>query len=565
MSMTKREYLGKQEVHRILAEQGYPTYAHLFDMFDLHLTNDPNVIGYMIPSKAVITVNENLDLEQVSVIVRHEILHEYLNHAARMEKHTGTKNLSSAQHQDFNIAGDYEISNLGYTENDKKNIRHIVINGVKLSGLVTEDDHPDWVGLSVEEMYDKLEEERAKSNKEMENDLKDGTQESDKENQQIVDGGPGMPPQPNQPQNGDGQPGDSNGQQTGGDSQPNNNNQNGNGQTSGDGTPDGKKGDGTANTPHKPQIGDRGDPDSEIQKAEDIYRKAHEYKADAENDAKDAVNDGDLDKAKDNQKLADKADDLADKAKDIHNQLNNTDGENNDKELARRIKEIQDAFKDLQQQKNIIDETERKVFKDRQERRSKEQKKREHQPVSSGDINAFRRSIEKFMRDTLSDSRDYTWRRFNKNLVGTGLIGKGKAVTHNQKIPTLAVYFDQSGSWSEKDVARGFNAISALNEYVKRGQLKINIYYFAVNIHTTPEAARAEGGTCKADLLLDHIAATKPNNVVIMTDGDVDSSNNSNYVTVNGGVWLLFRTEAYMSKDLPQRLHGKKLNRIFII
>ena len=167
MSMTKREYLGKQEVHRILAEQGYPTYAHLFDMFDLHLTNDPDVIGYMIPSKAVITVNENLDLEQVSVIVRHEILHEYLNHAARMEKHTGTKNLNPAQHQNFNIAGDYEISNLGYTEGDKKNIRHIVINGVKLSGLVTEDDHPDWVGLSVEEMYDKLEEERAKSDKEM--------------------------------------------------------------------------------------------------------------------------------------------------------------------------------------------------------------------------------------------------------------------------------------------------------------------------------------------------------------------------------------------------------------
>lgn len=551
MSMTKREYLGKQEVHRILAEQGYPTYAHLFDLFDLHLTKDPKVIGYMIPGKAVITVNEDLDLEQVSVIVRHEILHEYLNHAIRIEKHLNATG-KTEYHKLANYAGDYEISNLGYTELDKKNIRHIVINGVKLSGLVTEDDHPDWVGLSFEEMYDRLEQEMEKSDKEMENDLK------------MTDG---EPQQPNQPQNGggDGQPGG--GQQTSGDGQPNNNNnnQNGNGQSTGDGTSDGKKGNGTAKAPHKPQIGDRGDPDSEIQKAEDIYRKAHEYKSDAENDAKDAVNDGDLDKAKDNQELADKADDLADKAKDIHNQLNNTDGENNEKELARRIKEIQDTFKDLQQQKNIIDETERKVFKDRQERRSKEQKRREHQPVSSGDINAFRRSIEKFMRDTLSDSRDYTWRKFNKNLVGTGLIGKGKAITHNQKIPTLAVYFDQSGSWSEKDVARGFNAISALNEYVKRGQLKINIYYFAVNIHTTPEAAREEGGTCRADVLLDHIAATKPNNVVIMTDGDVDSSHNSNYVTVNGGVWLLFRTEAYMSKDLPQRLHGKKLNRIFII
>ena len=85
--MTKREYIGKQQVHKILSEQGYPTYAHLFDLFDLHLTKDPKVIGYMIPGKAVITVNEDLDLEQVSVVVRHEILHEYLNHAVRMEKH----------------------------------------------------------------------------------------------------------------------------------------------------------------------------------------------------------------------------------------------------------------------------------------------------------------------------------------------------------------------------------------------------------------------------------------------------------------------------------------------
>lgn len=171
MSMTKREYLGKQQVHKILSEQGYPTYAHLFDLFDLHLTKDPKVIGYMIPGKAVITVNEDLDLDQVSVVVRHEILHEYLNHAVRMEKHLAATG-KPEYHKLANYAGDYEISNLGYTELDKKNIRRIVINGAKLSGLVTEDRHPDWVGLSFEEMYDRLEQEMEKSDKEMSDTIK---------------------------------------------------------------------------------------------------------------------------------------------------------------------------------------------------------------------------------------------------------------------------------------------------------------------------------------------------------------------------------------------------------
>ena len=314
--------------------------------------------------------------------------------------------------------------------------------------------------------------------------------------------------------------------------------------------------------PLGPQIGDRGDVNGPIQTAEDIYRKAHEYKKDAENKAEKAANKGDENAADRQQDLADKAKDLADDARDLANDAANND---DNAEVQRRIKEIADAFRDLQRQRNLIDETEQKVFKDRRERRSKEQQRLEHQHVSSGDLSAFRRSIEKFMKDTIGDAREYTWRRFNKNLVGTGLLGKGRGTSHNQKIPKLAVYFDQSASWGDYDVQRGFKAISALNEYVKRRQLKIDVYYFALGIHDTPWPARREGGTCTADTLIEDIAAKKPNNVVIMTDGDVDSGDNTEYVTVDGGVWLLFKNASYMSKDLPEHLHGKKLNKIFTL
>lgn len=174
MSMTKREFLAKKEIRNILAKEGYPTYSYLIQDFDIHLTKDPNVIGYMVPDKGVITINEGLDLEQVSVIVRHEILHEYLNHAKRFENHVGAavyNARSQAQHQNMNIAGDYEISNRGYTSRDKKNVRNIRLNGQTLSGLVTEVDHPDWVGLTAEEMYDRLSQEMEKNKEEIKNDL----------------------------------------------------------------------------------------------------------------------------------------------------------------------------------------------------------------------------------------------------------------------------------------------------------------------------------------------------------------------------------------------------------
>ena len=71
-----------------------------------------------------------------------------------------------------NIAADYEISNRGYTSDDKANVRSIKLNGKLLSGLVTEDHYPEWKGLSFEEMYEKLLKEQ-QTNEEALKDLLD--------------------------------------------------------------------------------------------------------------------------------------------------------------------------------------------------------------------------------------------------------------------------------------------------------------------------------------------------------------------------------------------------------
>ena len=84
MATTKRND-AKNQIMDILNKQGYPSYARLLNLFDVYLTDDPEVIGYMIPGKARIVLNGGLNTDQVSTIVRHEILHEYLVHRQRSE------------------------------------------------------------------------------------------------------------------------------------------------------------------------------------------------------------------------------------------------------------------------------------------------------------------------------------------------------------------------------------------------------------------------------------------------------------------------------------------------
>ena len=194
--MTLKEKQYKKLIERILNEEGYPTYANIFHAFDLNTTANPKVVGFMKPGQGVIVVNHNLDKDQVSVIIRHEILHEYLSHSKRMLQKLNAKsdrlqdylnnvdglslrdlekigyNKKSTDYNNYpihNVAGDLEISNLGYTEEDKENVRKIKLNGQELSGLVTEDKHPEWVTYSFEELVDALNEEEEKIKQEMNN------------------------------------------------------------------------------------------------------------------------------------------------------------------------------------------------------------------------------------------------------------------------------------------------------------------------------------------------------------------------------------------------------------
>lgn len=167
--MTRQEWLAKNQIMKYLIEEGHPSYARLLDYFDINLTEDPNCIAAMQPGKARIFLNKGLEIDQVCTCVRHEILHEFFNHQERLLKHLGLDpdEVPADLHQLGNIAGDYDISNKGYTDQDKRIIRRLKLNGQKLRGLVTEDDHEDWLDLSFEDMFDKLKAEMEKNTPEL--------------------------------------------------------------------------------------------------------------------------------------------------------------------------------------------------------------------------------------------------------------------------------------------------------------------------------------------------------------------------------------------------------------
>jgi hypothetical protein len=196
MGMTRLERGTRTTLARYLRNQGYVTYAGLLLKFDLNFYRTQpgeTFAAAMLPNQGRILINPDIDdKEALSMLIRHEILHEYLKHYNRLMKHLAAQaNLDYDALDDlsikelerklysndiFNLAADYEISNRGYTEADKDIVRNLgpyLHSTREIRGLVTEDDHPDWVNLPVEDMYDRLVAELEQARKDAEQKAQD--------------------------------------------------------------------------------------------------------------------------------------------------------------------------------------------------------------------------------------------------------------------------------------------------------------------------------------------------------------------------------------------------------
>lgn len=219
-----------------------------------------------------------------------------------------------------------------------------------------------------------------------------------------------------------------------------------------------------------------------------------------------------------------------------------------------RLTRIKGAFSDKNMADEIQNETAYAKEQDVAQRNIRAQEKRKNDP-----LRRFKLSLNDFVKNSVAETRDTTWSKFNKKYSGSGsgIMRPGTSKHKSGKVPLINVYFDRSGSWGPEKTAVADATIASLDGYVKKKLLNIKKYYFADEVLDYDFS----GGGTDGEPVMQHILQTKPDNVIIMTDDDFDWRQSLTHVTVPGGVWMLFKDG--VSQKLLKALHGKKLTKMF--
>lgn len=587
MSMTKLERLAKEEVLTILSEEGYPTYAKLLSKFELNLTADPGVVGYMEPAKGRIVLNRGLDIEQVSVIARHEILHFYLEHERRLlqklaqqtgadlddldDIRVGDLKKDLYKNKNFNIAADYEISNRGYTDADKETVRNIQLNGQTLKGLVTEDDHPEWVNMSVEDMYDELNKQMNQEQQQAQQNAQSASQDQGEDQGDDSQGSSGSSA-PQIGDRGDEQIQEAEEAQREAEEMADRAEQKANSDSSGEQGGDSSSGESGEEGESSSSSGSGSDMDSdEDADSTDSGSAGGSGSPSDSSESPDSVSpsgSGESESQDPYDQLADKADKVGNAAGELADKIEQEKQgeepkvfktpEEKAKEAAneKRLQEIKKMLNDLKTQEKILDETGEAV---RAEQRKKAE--RNLQQYNASPLNSFKMSLQGFIKNQISQVKGTSWSKINKTYAHSGIMKPGRTRYSSGKVPLINVYFDQSGSWGPEDIKVGEQAIATLNKYVKQGDIQIKLYYFDTQVSGN-RADMTSGGTDLAPVIT-HINSTKPDNVIIMTDSDGDWTQYPGSATVPGAVWFLWRNS--VSNELKKHLSGKELTKSFML
>lgn len=131
-------------------------------------------------------------------------------------------------------------------------------------------------------------------------------------------------------------------------------------------------------------------------------------------------------------------------------------------------------------------------------------------------------------------------------------------------IPVIDIYFDVSGSWDSEDIDIGKKAIATVKEFEDAGEIKLNIFYFSNGVSNTFESTRALYGigTHGWPDILKNIKATEAQNIMIMTDADIEDIGNAKSgptCRVDGCVWFLWRN-GLASPSCVSHLIGRQGN-----
>lgn len=239
-----------------------------------------------------------------------------------------------------------------------------------------------------------------------------------------------------------------------------------------------------------------------------------------------------------------------------------------EEERQAKVKEIKDDMASAQTQAELSAEDVAKIRAETQAVKAREKEADSYKRKSAGSFKGFQEFLNSLYRAIAlqvhhEETQDDSWSAISRRNSGAGVLQQGKKIQElpNKKIPVIDFYFDQSGSWDDDDIKVGEKAVQSLAEMEANGQIKINIYYFSNEVFTDAASARALRGTGAWNDIVKNVIATQANNVIIMTDHDMENWWSPQHkpplkYTVPGYVWYLWR-DGDNAPRLPRDLKGR--------
>ena len=210
----------------------------------------------------------------------------------------------------------------------------------------------------------------------------------------------------------------------------------------------------------------------------------------------------------------------------------------------------------------LSDEESQNAQHDVLQRRAKEQELDKYNNLAG--IKDFEIDFEGCIRDQVEMvMQDYlTYDEINPEYELEDVIMKAEVqrMMPDEAIPTIAVFFDKSGSCSSA-IPTLNNAIATVKKkYVDTGMCKLDLYYFGDRVAYNDANAYVGGSTMAWPHIIDTIKQGDYNNVIVMSDDDIgNQNNNGESYTVTGCVWWLW-VDGIRAPKCVKELRGMQHN-----
>ena len=218
--------------------------------------------------------------------------------------------------------------------------------------------------------------------------------------------------------------------------------------------------------------------------------------------------------------------------------------------------------------KELENEMELDLSKDHQKTKAREKEKQNY--VKVGSLEEFKINFYNAINNQVEMVRQeyQTYNEINAEYESEDVIMKADAIQEipEEVKPIVDIYFDVSSSWEPDDIEIGKKAVATIKEFEDAGDVILNIFYFSNGVGTSFQGTRATWGqgTWGWREVLKNIKATEAQNIIVMTDNDIDTivppSHDAQHgptLKVDGCVWFLWKN-GLASTWCTKRLIGKQ-------